>query len=254
MSNFGKLTRDGFLGNLRIGGKPIIDKNGNIFANSVTTTTFTSTNPIVGVWAGEIGAGIPANQQFFADGNFLGHDAPDIGMIVPPIVPTPALVTVQTGIWEQTGPLTYSLVATNVVNSFIVNTTVTAPIVVLTGTNDTINVAATTNYPTEGTLLMTTTNGVNLIHYTGLTATTFTGCSGGSGSTITGTDIGLLGPAPTVPAVRLKQVRAITLSPDYATMTDVNTISFHLLTDVTLTGPPIVTFPPLLGNWTKLSL
>lgn len=229
-------------------------KSDTLQTGNFTTTNFTSNNPIVGVWAGEIGAGIPANQQFFADGNFLGHDAPDIGMIVPPIVPTPALVTVQTGIWEQTGPLTYSLVATNVVNSFIINTTVAAPVVVLTGTNDTINVAATTNYPTSGTLLITTTTGVNMIHYTGLTPTTFTGCNGGSGSTITGTDIGLLGPAPTVPVVRLKQVRIITLSQDYTTMTDVNTISFHALADVTLTGPPLVTFPPLSGSWSKLKL
>lgn len=35
MANFGNLTRDGFLGNLRIHGKEIIDKYGNIKANSI---------------------------------------------------------------------------------------------------------------------------------------------------------------------------------------------------------------------------
>lgn len=50
----------------------------------------------------------------------------------------------------------------------------------------TINVAATAGFATTGAIYVTTTNGPQLVTYTGTTGTTFTGCSGGTGSMATG--------------------------------------------------------------------
>lgn len=58
----------------------------------------------------------------------------------------------------------------------------------------TINVEATTvdghTFPSAGTFVMQTTNGLETITYTGITATSFTGCSGGTGTCVTGYPIG----------------------------------------------------------------
>lgn len=51
----------------------------------------------------------------------------------------------------------------------------------------TINVSTTTGFPTSGTINVTTTSNVlQVVTYTGITGTTFTGCSGGSGIMTTG--------------------------------------------------------------------
>jgi len=50
----------------------------------------------------------------------------------------------------------------------------------------TINVASTTGFPTVGTIYVTTNNGIQLVTYTGTSATTFTGCTGGQGLMTTG--------------------------------------------------------------------
>lgn len=50
----------------------------------------------------------------------------------------------------------------------------------------TINVASTTDFPTSGTLNVTTSLGTQTVTYTGKTATSFTGCSGGTGTMSTG--------------------------------------------------------------------
>lgn len=50
----------------------------------------------------------------------------------------------------------------------------------------TINVASTTGFPSGGYIMVQTTEGIQLVTYTGTTATTFTGCSGGIGSMTTG--------------------------------------------------------------------
>lgn len=50
----------------------------------------------------------------------------------------------------------------------------------------TINVAATTGFATTGAIYVTTSNGPQLVTYTGTTGTTFTGCSGGTGTMTTG--------------------------------------------------------------------
>ncbi len=49
-----------------------------------------------------------------------------------------------------------------------------------------INVASTAGFPTSGTILVTTSTGVQNVKYTGKTATTFTGCTGGGGTMSTG--------------------------------------------------------------------
>ena len=50
----------------------------------------------------------------------------------------------------------------------------------------TINVATTTNFSPVGSLLVQTSAGFEEVNYTGITATTFTGCSGGAGTMSTG--------------------------------------------------------------------
>lgn len=54
----------------------------------------------------------------------------------------------------------------------------------------TINVASTTNFPASGTIIVATTdNGTQKVTYTGIGATTFTGCTGGVGTMATGGQI-----------------------------------------------------------------
>ena len=53
----------------------------------------------------------------------------------------------------------------------------------------TINVASTTNFPTSGTIFVFTSLGTQTVTYTGIGATTFTGCSGGLGTMSTGNNV-----------------------------------------------------------------
>lgn len=53
----------------------------------------------------------------------------------------------------------------------------------------TINVASTTGFPSSGTILVTTTAGIQTVAYTGTNATQFTGCSGGTGTMSTGNTV-----------------------------------------------------------------
>lgn len=46
----------------------------------------------------------------------------------------------------------------------------------------TINVASTSGFPSAGTIAVTTTAGVETVHYAGVTATSFTDCTGGTGA------------------------------------------------------------------------
>lgn len=50
----------------------------------------------------------------------------------------------------------------------------------------TINVASITGFPTSGTVFVTTASGVQTVAYTGLGASSFTGCTGGVGTMSTG--------------------------------------------------------------------
>lgn len=53
----------------------------------------------------------------------------------------------------------------------------------------TINVADTTGFPTSGYVYIITTAGYQVVTYTGVTATTLTGCSGGTGTMATGNPV-----------------------------------------------------------------
>lgn len=55
----------------------------------------------------------------------------------------------------------------------------------------TINVASTTGFSASGTLHVATTAGLQIVTYTGTTATSFTGCSGGTGTLATGNSVSL---------------------------------------------------------------
>jgi hypothetical protein len=67
------------------------------------------------------------------------------------------------------------------------NTTSTGSTTIAAGSNGvalptgTINVASTTGFPTSGQVLITISGAQVLVSYTGITATSFTGCTGGSG-------------------------------------------------------------------------
>ena len=50
----------------------------------------------------------------------------------------------------------------------------------------TINVGSTTGFPASGTIYVNTSNGVQIVKYSGTTATTFTNCSGGTGTMTAG--------------------------------------------------------------------
>jgi len=53
----------------------------------------------------------------------------------------------------------------------------------------TINVVSTTDFPTSGQIFVTTSSGQQRVNYTGITATTFTGCTGGTGTMTTGNEV-----------------------------------------------------------------
>jgi len=53
----------------------------------------------------------------------------------------------------------------------------------------TINVASTTGFSTSGTLHILSSGGYQTVTYTGITATTFTGCAGGTGTLATGNNV-----------------------------------------------------------------
>lgn len=53
----------------------------------------------------------------------------------------------------------------------------------------TINVVSTATFPTSGTIYVYTNQGTQTVTYTGVTATSFTGCSGGGGTMSTGNNV-----------------------------------------------------------------
>lgn len=67
-----------------------------------------------------------------------------------------------------------------------VQTTITAASNGVTLPTGTINCVSTTGFPAAGTLLVATSLGARRVVYTGTTATTFTGCTGGTGVMSTG--------------------------------------------------------------------
>jgi len=84
----------------------------------------------------------------------------------------------------------------NVVNSFaatsVPGNTLGCNTLIASGSNGlslpqaTINVVSTTTFPTSGTIFVYTSQGTQTVTYTGVTSTSFTGCSGGIGTMSTG--------------------------------------------------------------------
>lgn len=64
----------------------------------------------------------------------------------------------------------------------------------------TINVGSTTGFPTSGSFIVGTSTGQHIVTYTGVTATTFTGCSGGTGTLTTGNLVNANARATTIAA------------------------------------------------------
>lgn len=77
----------------------------------------------------------------------------------------------------------------NVVSTVPANTTISASSNNVSLPTATINVISTTGFPSSGYIFVQTSEGLQQVNYTGITATTFTGCSGGIGSMITGNTV-----------------------------------------------------------------
>lgn len=74
----------------------------------------------------------------------------------------------------------------NVASTTTASTTIASGSTGVSLPTGTINVASATAFPSGGYLQVQTTEGIQLVTYTGTTGTTFTGCSGGIGSMTTG--------------------------------------------------------------------
>jgi hypothetical protein len=79
----------------------------------------------------------------------------------------------------------------NVASTTTASTTIAAASNNVSLPTGTINVASTTGFPSGGFLNVQTTEGTQLVLYTGITATTFTGCTLGRGSMQTGGSISI---------------------------------------------------------------
>ena len=77
----------------------------------------------------------------------------------------------------------------------------------------TINVASTTGtvFPTSGTILVTTSLGIQSVTYTGKTSTTFTGCSGGSGTMATNNAVTSVGDIVLAPSNSCVKIQSFSL-------------------------------------------
>jgi hypothetical protein len=62
----------------------------------------------------------------------------------------------------------------------------------------TINVASTSGFPTSGIIFVVTSTGLNTVVYTNTTATSFTGCTGGTGAMTTGGSVTNSNPIQTI--------------------------------------------------------
>lgn len=74
----------------------------------------------------------------------------------------------------------------NVASTTPAATTITASSNNVSLPTATINVSSTVGFPSSGYIFVVTSEGLQQVNYTGITATTFTGCTGGIGSMTTG--------------------------------------------------------------------
>lgn len=73
----------------------------------------------------------------------------------------------------------------------------------------TINVTSTTGFPSSGALLVTTGAGIQTVTYSGTTGTSFTGCSGGTGTMSTGGAVSSLGSPNVLVSTNFTQVSLV---------------------------------------------
>jgi len=133
-------------------------------------------------------------------------------------------------------------------NSYVIDyrsgTSITPDTTIISSSNaislptSTINVSSTTVFPASGTILVYTDNGVQTVTYTAKTATTFTGCTGGTGAMRTGN--GVANNATTLPQTTLT-VPSTTPFPSSGTLfvytsTGRQTVSYTGITATTFTG------------------
>jgi hypothetical protein len=86
----------------------------------------------------------------------------------------------------QTGALDFSGPGIEQTTLFAGSTTIASASNGLSLPQATINVASTTGFATKGTITVFTSNGAQTVTYKGVTATSFTGCTGGTGTMSTG--------------------------------------------------------------------
>jgi hypothetical protein len=77
----------------------------------------------------------------------------------------------------------------NVAATSVISTTITSSSNGQSLAQSIINVTSTTGFPVAGVIYVTTSGGQQVVTYTGITATSFTGCTGGSGVMSTGVNV-----------------------------------------------------------------
>jgi len=101
-----------------------------------------------------------------------------------------------------------------------------------------INVVSTTNFPTSGSIFVTTSAGVQTVTYTGKSASTFTGCTGGTGIMSTGGSvINILATLPQA-IINVGSTEGFPTSGSVSIITNagVQLITYTGITGTTLTG------------------
>jgi hypothetical protein len=109
---------------------------------------------------------------------------------------SPFVTTINTTIAAGSNGVSLPTSTINVASTTTATTSITASSNNVALPTGTINVASTTGFATSGTIYVNTNLGFQLVTYTGTTATTFTGCTGGSGFMATTNQV-LAGYSPT---------------------------------------------------------
>lgn len=131
------------------------------------------------------------------------------------------------------------------------NTAVVVTTAIAAGSNGaalpqaTINVTSTAGYPQSGSILIRIAGADQIVTYTGITATSFTGCSGGTGTLATSQAVQFAN-VITVPA----QGSAFTTATVFRLMTPVWTVA----SAGTLAGGSVKKYDLATNTWTSLSI
>jgi hypothetical protein len=99
----------------------------------------------------------------------------------------------------------------------------------------TINVTSTAGFPSSGTVLIESSNGIQAVNYTGTTAFTFTGCTGGSGTLTGGTTIAVGSNGAVLPQATIN-VASTTNFPSFGTILVTSSLGTYTITYTGTTG------------------